>query len=176
RSLHHGCMFLTPGRNSIRGPFHPSPFLRLARIYNDQSVMENHHCAMTFAILSRTDCNVLAVLTPEEQRTIRKVIISAILCTDMANHFALTQEFQKHSVTYEPDSEPDRLLLTKVILHAADIGNAVRPFHVNHAMSRRVHREFEAQAHEELALGLPVTFSVDTSDHVMCARVELNFL
>ncbi|GIM17067.1 hypothetical protein Vretimale_19613 [Volvox reticuliferus] len=156
--------------------FHVNSGSELARIYNDQSVMENHHCAMTFAILSRTDCNVLAVLTPEEQRTIRKVIISAILCTDMANHFALTQEFQKHSVTYEPDSEPDRLLLTKVILHAADIGNAVRPFHVNHAMSRRVHREFEAQAHEELALGLPVTFSVDTSDHVMCARVELNFL
>ncbi|GIL46507.1 hypothetical protein Vafri_3502 [Volvox africanus] len=156
--------------------FHVNSGSELARIYNDQSVMENHHCAMTFAILSRTDCNVLAVLSPEEQRTIRKVIISAILCTDMANHFALTQEFQKHGVVYEPDIEPDRLLLTKVILHAADIGNAVRPFYVNHAMSRRVHREFEAQAHEELALGLPVTFSVDTSDHVMCARVELNFL
>lgn len=39
-----------------------------------------------------------------------------------------------------------------------------------------MHREFEAQAAEEVRLGLPVTFSVDTSDHVMCARVELNFL
>ncbi|KAG2427309.1 hypothetical protein HXX76_012504 [Chlamydomonas incerta] len=156
--------------------FHVNSGSELARIYNDQSVMENHHCAMTFAILSRTDCAVLAGLSPEEQRAARKVIISAILCTDMANHFTLTQEFQKHSTTYDPDSEADRLLLLKVSLHAADIGNAVRPFHVNHAMSRRVHREFEAQTEEEGRLGLPITFAVDTADHVMCARVELNFL
>ncbi|GLC43173.1 hypothetical protein PLESTB_000855000 [Pleodorina starrii] len=156
--------------------FHVNSGSELARIYNDQSVMENHHCAMTFAIMSRTDCNLLGVLRPEEQRAARKLIISAILCTDMANHFAITQEFQKHSTAYEPDNEADRLLLIKMILHAADIGNAVRPFHVNHAMSKRVHREFEAQSQEEVALGLPVTFSVDTSDHVMCARVELNFL
>ncbi|EFJ40838.1 hypothetical protein VOLCADRAFT_99277 [Volvox carteri f. nagariensis] len=145
-------------------------------VFDPQSVLENHHCAMTFAILSRADCNLLAVLTPEEQRAARKVIIAAILCTDMANHFTITQEFQKHGLGYEPDNESDRLLLIKIILHAADIGNAVRPFHVNHVMSRRVHREFEAQAHEEMSLGLPVTFSVDTSDRVMCARVELNFL
>ncbi|PNW74351.1 hypothetical protein CHLRE_13g605100v5 [Chlamydomonas reinhardtii] len=156
--------------------FHVNSGSELARIYNDQSVMENHHCAMTFAILSRTDCAVLAGLSPEQQRAARKVIISAILCTDMANHFTLTQEFQKHSTTYDPDSEADRLLLLKVSLHAADIGNAVRPFHVNHAMSRRVHREFEAQTEEESRLGLPITFAVDTADHVMCARVELNFL
>ncbi|KAG2432321.1 hypothetical protein HYH02_013041 [Chlamydomonas schloesseri] len=156
--------------------FHVNSSSELARIYNDQSVMENHHCAMTFAILSRTDCAVLAHLRPEEQRAARKVIISAILCTDMANHFTLTQEFQKHSTTYDPDNEADRLLLLKVSLHAADIGNAVRPFHVNHAMSARVHREFEAQTAEEARLGLPITFAVDTADHVMCARVELNFL
>lgn len=31
----------------------------LARIYNDVSVMENHHCAMTFAILRRKECALL---------------------------------------------------------------------------------------------------------------------
>ncbi|KXZ43213.1 hypothetical protein GPECTOR_97g751 [Gonium pectorale] len=156
--------------------FHINSQSELARIYNDQSVMENHHCAMAFAILSRTDCNVLATLPADEQRAIRKAVISSILCTDMANHFTLTQEFQKHNVVYDPENESDRVLLSKVVLHAADIGNAVRPFHVNHAMSRRVHREFESQADEEVRLGLPVTFPVNTADHVMCARVELNFL
>ena len=34
-------------------------------------------------------------------------------------------------------------MLIKAILHAADIGNAVRPFTVNEAMSKRVHREFQ---------------------------------
>lgn len=46
---------------------------------------------MTFAILSRRECNVLAGLAPEVQRAVRKTIISSVLCTDMANHFSLTQ-------------------------------------------------------------------------------------
>ena len=30
------------------------------------------------------------------QKRIRKIMIGAILCTDMSNHFAMTQEFRKH--------------------------------------------------------------------------------
>ena len=70
--------------------FHPS-HTRLARIYNDQSVMENHHCAMSFAVLSRPDAALLAHLSAEAQRSARRAIIAAILCTDMANHFKITQ-------------------------------------------------------------------------------------
>ncbi len=44
---------------------------------------------------------------------------------------------------FDPAVESDRLLLLKVLLHAADIGNAVRPFPINDRMSRRVHREFQ---------------------------------
>lgn len=35
------------------------------------------------------------------------------------------------SLQYDPEVEADRLLLIKVLLHAADIGNAVRPFAVS---------------------------------------------
>ncbi|GFH22771.1 phosphodiesterase [Haematococcus lacustris] len=31
----------------------------LAQIYNDISVLENHHCALTFAILRRKECALL---------------------------------------------------------------------------------------------------------------------
>ncbi|KAF5830910.1 hypothetical protein DUNSADRAFT_13899 [Dunaliella salina] len=66
------------------------------------------------------------------------------------------------------------MLLIKVLLHAADIGNAVRPFHVNQIMSRRVHKEFEAQARVEAAAGLPITFAVDSNNPRMCAQVLLD--
>eukprot|EP00983_Pelagomonas_calceolata_P102248 1158785-Pelagomonas_calceolata.AAC.3 len=78
---------------------------------------------------------------------------------------------------YDKESEADRMLLIKVLLHAADIGNAVsdidavRPFHVNQIMSRRVHKEFEAQARDEAAAGLPITFAVDSNNPRMCAQV-----
>jgi hypothetical protein len=44
---------------------------------------------------------------------------------------------------FDPAQESDRLLLVKVLLHAADIGNAVRPYPVNNCMSQRVHLEFQ---------------------------------
>ena len=35
-------------------------------------------------------------LEKDTRRRLRKTIINAILCTDMSNHFAMTQEFRKH--------------------------------------------------------------------------------
>ena len=40
------------------------------------------------------------------------------------------------------EKEEDRVLLIKAVLHASDISNPVRPFHVNCVMSTSVHREF----------------------------------
>jgi hypothetical protein len=40
-----------------------------------------------------------ADLDPEVQRRLRKLIVSAILSTDMTNHFGLTQDFKKHGLT-----------------------------------------------------------------------------
>lgn len=40
------------------------------------------------------------------------------------------------------EKEEDRSLLIKAVLHASDISNPVRPFHVNCVMSSSVHREF----------------------------------
>jgi hypothetical protein len=60
--------FIHPPSVPLTNPFiHPGCVIRtavngqteLARIYNDQSVMENHHCAMTWAVLSRKDCALL---------------------------------------------------------------------------------------------------------------------
>ena len=44
------------------------------------------------------------------------------------------------------EKEEDRVLLIKAVLHASDISNPVRPFHVNCVMSTSVHREFRCAA------------------------------
>lgn len=62
-------------------------------------------------------------------------------------------------------------MLVKVILHSADIGSAVRPFHINDILSKRVQSEFHQLADKESSLGIPVTFSVDSRNPVMCAQV-----
>lgn len=156
--------------------YHVHTQSELARLYNDVSVMENHHCALTFEVLRRKECAILEELDPETWRKVRKTIVAAILCTDMSNHFHMTQDFRKHDTTFDHENDNDRLLLTKVILHAADIGNGVRPFAVNDVMSKRVHREFQVLAAEETKLAVPITFSIDSGNPLMCAQMEVNFL
>ena len=42
--------------------FHIQTQTPLAQRYNDMSVMENHHTALTFAILAKRDCAILSHL------------------------------------------------------------------------------------------------------------------
>eukprot|EP00798_Chlamydomonas_sp_ICE-L_P016595 gene16595-22833_t len=92
--------------------YHVNSCSELANIYNDISVMENHHCAMAFAILRRNECALLNHLcsdvTKRLRKTIvaviidvtkrlRKTIVAVIMCTDITQHFMLTKDFQKHS-------------------------------------------------------------------------------
>ena len=60
----------------------------LARTYNDTSVLENHHLAALYALLhEQPEVNVFAGLDGGQWKQVRKIIIDAILHTDMTYHF-----------------------------------------------------------------------------------------
>ena len=44
--------------------------------YNDMSPLENHHCAVSFKILSSPECNIFANLSEEEFKEIRGVSLT----------------------------------------------------------------------------------------------------
>jgi hypothetical protein len=99
--------------------FHVYTQSELARLYNDASVMENHHCALAFEILRRQECAVLSDFDRESWRRIRKTIVAAILCTDMSNHTHVTQDFRKHDVTVsQPASQQPALSHTDIVIVA----------------------------------------------------------
>ena len=77
-----------------------------AVMYNDMSVLEQHHCATTFRILTDQEgrCDILKNLAPEMRKECREIIISAILHTDMAKHFELTAKVR--CVCVSPSSPP----------------------------------------------------------------------
>lgn len=56
--------------------------------YNDQSVWENFHVATTFEILSEDKYNIFSDLNKSDFKRVRKLMIGAILATDMAFHFS----------------------------------------------------------------------------------------
>lgn len=80
----------------------------------------------------------------------RKIVIAAILGTDMAVHFELVSKLSTHLTTKGPQtSEPDdRLLLMTYILHAADISNVCKPLEISKRWSNFVFEEFLNQVRE----------------------------
>jgi len=52
--------------------------------YNDQSVLEMHHCSIAFNCLKEEGTNIFSNLKAAEFDKARSIIISAILSTDMS--------------------------------------------------------------------------------------------
>jgi len=52
----------------------------LALVYNDESVLENHHLAVAFKLLQQSNCDVFAALTTKTRRSIRRMIIDIVRC------------------------------------------------------------------------------------------------
>jgi hypothetical protein len=59
----------------------------LAILYNDKSILENHHVSYTFRLFEEKDCEIYENLNPSERKDIRKKMIQSILCTDLSVHF-----------------------------------------------------------------------------------------
>lgn len=68
----------------------------LALLYNDQSVLENHHSFVVFNLMKEYDqCNILKSFTSTSRTIIRRTIINAILATDNNNHFKILNDFSQ---------------------------------------------------------------------------------
>lgn len=93
---------------------------RLALVYNDQSVLENHHCATAFRVVERPECDILRGLPKGDYKLFRKLVVAAILATDMTAHkgivavvSARVEADQTGSGGFDRDSLEDRQLLAR---------------------------------------------------------------
>jgi len=59
----------------------------LAMAHNDRSPLENMHCVVLYEILSKNVTNIFVGLSTDHWRESRKIILAAILGTDMSHHF-----------------------------------------------------------------------------------------
>ncbi|KAL0234478.1 hypothetical protein PCE1_001514 [Barthelona sp. PCE] len=118
----------------------------LALVYNDRSVLENHHLSAVFmGVLSDKNMNILSSMPREEQMTFRKHVIDLVLATDMAKHFDILGSFKTRLQgmdEYVFTEEADRLLLTQMIMKVADISNPARPRPIAYRWAQHVMEEF----------------------------------
>ena len=167
----------------------------LAVRYNDASVLENHHAACGWAALQRAQ--LLAPLPADDARALRRIMVSAILATDMSAHKTLLAgiearltaapgsdivrvsgddaEGTPHAGSFSRDSAEDRQLLVAFLLHCADLCNPLLPPQLSRRIADDLGREFAAQAEQERRAGLPITVMLADSDAAK-ARMEIGFL
>lgn len=148
----------------------------LAIRYNDHAVLENHHVSTAFRLMKKPNLNVLGRIPKNIASDIRKTVISCVMATDMAVHFELIDETKKRAREGWNFSEAkDQALLGKILLHAADLSNPVRPFHMTRQWAERISVEFNDQVAREQALGMPFLGFMFTPDEKSLCKNETTF-
>ncbi|XP_062454339.1 cAMP-specific 3',5'-cyclic phosphodiesterase 4A isoform X2 [Rhea pennata] len=66
----------------------------LALMYNDESVLENHHLAVGFKLLQEENCDIFQNLSKRQRQTLRKMVIDMVLATDMSKHMSLLADLK----------------------------------------------------------------------------------
>ncbi|TKS73621.1 cGMP-inhibited 3',5'-cyclic phosphodiesterase A [Collichthys lucidus] len=103
-----------------------------AVLYNDRSVLENHHAASAWNLfMSRPEFNFLVNLDHVEFKRFRFLVIEAILATDLKKHFDFLAEFNAKvgddpSTGIDWTNENDRLLVCQMCIKLADINGPLK--------------------------------------------------
>merc|ERR1719375_315516 len=122
------------GHEGLNSDFYIKVKHDLAIRYNDESVLENMHAYLTFELTRIEANNWMRDFSESTYVSMRKIMVRAILATDMKMHFDLSQKFaelaDEFNANDEIDEDDPRLhdLVLRGIVHAADIGNSVLKF------------------------------------------------
>lgn len=122
-----------------------------AILYNDRSVLENHHAAAAWALLMNNEnYNFLKFLDKAEFKRFRFLVIEAILATDLKRHFEIMSEFnskvnEEESPGIDWTSEEDRLLVMEICIKLADINGPCKYHDIHVQWTYRIAEEFYEQ-------------------------------
>uniref|UniRef100_A0A452GRH4 Phosphodiesterase n=1 Tax=Gopherus agassizii TaxID=38772 RepID=A0A452GRH4_9SAUR len=152
-----------------------------AVLYNDKSVLENHHAASAWNLfLSRPEYNFLPNLDHVEFKRFRFLVIEAILATDLKKHFDFLAEFNAkvndiNSHGIEWNNENDRLLVCQICIKLADINGPAKVRGLHLKWTEGIVNEFYEQGDEEASLGLPISPFMDRSSPQL-AKLQESFI
>jgi high affinity cGMP-specific 3',5'-cyclic phosphodiesterase 9 len=147
---------------------------KYARLYNDNSVLENHHCTLTFELIEHS--GLIKSLREKSYKEIRKTIISCILGTDMSKHNDYLQKFQSIQFDKETFSIDEQINIVTCFVHFADLSNPVKNFESCFEWSKRISLEFYEQTVKEEIEGLPSFSFMKAHDKLSMCLNEINFI
>ncbi|KAL6254209.1 hypothetical protein P5V15_014830 [Pogonomyrmex californicus] len=143
-----------PGVNQ---PFLVATSNHLAALYQNTSVLENHHWRSAIGCL--LESGVSAQLPSDVRPELQRHISSLILATDITRQQEFLSRFRDYLSNNSLDMKraEDRHFILQIALKCADISNPCRPWDISRKWSYKVCEEFFRQGDYERRLNLPVT-------------------
>ncbi|XP_049331606.1 cAMP-specific 3',5'-cyclic phosphodiesterase 4D isoform X2 [Astyanax mexicanus] len=137
----------------------------LALMYNDESVLENHHLAVGFKLLHEENCDIFQNLTKRQRQSLRKLVIDMVLATDMSKHMSLLADLKTMVETKKVTSSgvllldhyTDRIQVLRNMVHCADLSNPTKPLAVYRQWTERIMEEFFRQGDKERERGMEIS-------------------
>eukprot|EP00672_Neobodo_designis_P027352 CAMPEP_0174839562 /NCGR_PEP_ID=MMETSP1114-20130205/8123_1 /TAXON_ID=312471 /ORGANISM="Neobodo designis, Strain CCAP 1951/1" /LENGTH=1138 /DNA_ID=CAMNT_0016073687 /DNA_START=99 /DNA_END=3515 /DNA_ORIENTATION=+ len=154
-----------------------SPLGLLSSASGNKSVLEVHHCNLAIEILQDKSSNMFEGMQKDEVASAYRVLIDAILATDMARHADLMQAFEQAcSDGYDIQNKEHRCLTMQMLLKAADISNVTKPFDVSRKWAISVTEEFYQQGDREREQGVEVNPMFDRTQGTELAKGQIGFI
>ncbi|CAG7729291.1 unnamed protein product [Allacma fusca] len=155
--------------------FHVNVGTDLSLIYNDRSVLENHHVSAAFRLLREEDKNILGHLKPEEHREFRNLVIEMVLSTDMSSHFTQIKNVKAYLNGERHSHIHATTMAMSLMLHSADISHPGKPWKIHKKLADLIIEEFFLQGDEESRLGLPFSPLCDRNN-VLVPESQISFI
>ncbi|XP_040842218.1 cAMP-specific 3',5'-cyclic phosphodiesterase 4A isoform X2 [Ochotona curzoniae] len=137
----------------------------LALMYNDESVLENHHLAVGFKLLQEDNCDIFQNLSKRQRQSLRKMVIDMVLATDMSKHMTLLADLKTMVETKKVtssgvlllDNYADRIQVLRNMVHCADLSNPTKPLELYRQWTDRIMAEFFQQGDRERERGMEIS-------------------
>uniref|UniRef100_A0A9L0R687 3',5'-cyclic-AMP phosphodiesterase n=1 Tax=Equus caballus TaxID=9796 RepID=A0A9L0R687_HORSE len=153
---------LAAAAHDVDHPGVNQPFLiktnhHLANLYQNMSVLENHHWRSTIGMLRES--RLLAHLPKEMTQDIEQQLGSLILATDInrQNEFLARLRTHLHNKDLRLEDGRDRHFMLQIALKCADICNPCRVWEMSKQWSERVCEEFYRQGDLEQKFELEIS-------------------
>uniref|UniRef100_A0A8C0XGN8 PDEase domain-containing protein n=1 Tax=Castor canadensis TaxID=51338 RepID=A0A8C0XGN8_CASCN len=152
--------------------FHIQTKSECAILYNDRSVLENHHISSVFRMMQDDEMNIFINLTKDEFVELRALVIEMVLATDMSCHF---QQVKTMRTALQQLERIDKSKALSLLLHAADISHPTKQWSVHSRWTKALMEEFFRQGDKEAELGLPFSPLCDRTS-TLVAQSQIGFI
>ncbi|XP_032484622.1 cAMP-specific 3',5'-cyclic phosphodiesterase 4C isoform X2 [Phocoena sinus] len=137
----------------------------LALMYNDTSMLENHHLAVGFKLLQAENCDIFQNLTTKQRLSLRRMVIDMVLATDMSKHMNILADLKTMVETKKVtslgvlllDNYSDHIQVLQSLVHCADLSNPTKPLPLYRQWTDRIMAEFFQQGDRERESGLDIS-------------------